>query len=276
MQRRFAQVDVFGDRPAAGNPVAVVLDGTGLDTVRMQELAGWLNVAETTFVLPPEHPDVDYRVRIFTVTEELSFAGHPTLGTCHAWLAAGGRPHRKDMVVQECAGGLIQIRHGAAGMAFAAPPLIRSGDVDDLTRASVQAALGVTDREVMGIAWVDNGPGWLGVLLTSADRVLDLACQPIEHSIGVAGVHGDGVLEVRAFYPVRGAMVEDPVCGSLNAALARWLPSLGVVHLPYRVRQGQAIGRAGRIEISTADNEIWVAGTARTLISGTLREDAVW
>ena len=272
MDRRFAQVDVFGTSAAAGNPVAVVLDGTGLDVAWMQQLSAWLNVAETTFVLPAKDPDADYRVRIFTVAEELPFAGHPTLGTCHAWLAAGNRPHHEDTIVQECGAGLIRIRRSQAGLAFASPPLRRSGMVDDQTRVAVIAALGADHGAVLAMEWVDNGPGWLGVLLDSPDRVLALDCSPINQFIGVAAARDDGDLEVRAFYPVRGAMVEDPVCGSLNAALARWLPKLGAVRFPYGVYQGAAVGRSGRLHISIEDGDIWVTGTTRTLIEGTLHD----
>jgi PhzF family phenazine biosynthesis protein len=270
VDRRFAQVDVFGTSAAAGNPVAVVLDGTGLDVAWMEQLAAWLSVAETTFVLPTKHPDADYRVRIFTVAEELPFAGHPTLGTCHAWLAAGNRPRRDDTIVQECGAGLIRIRRTDAGLAFASPPLCRSGLVDDHTRAAVIAALGVDPGEVLAMEWVDNGPGWLGVLLDSPDRVLALDCGRIDQFIGVAAARDDAGLEVRAFLPVRGEMVEDPVCGSLNAALARWLPNAGAVRFPYVVHQGAAVGRSGRLYISDENDDIWVAGTTRTLIEGTL------
>ncbi len=269
-RRRFAQVDVFGTRPAAGNPVAVVLDGDGLDHDEMQRLAAWLNVAETTFVIPAEHPDADYAVRIFTVVGELPFAGHPTLGTCHAWLAAGHHPHDAAMIVQECGAGLIRIRRTTEGLSFAAPPLLRSGPVDDPTRTAVLAALRVTDRDVRAIAWIDNGPGWLGVLLEDADQVLALHCGYVDQFIGVAGVRHDGNLEVRAFYPVRGAMAEDPVCGSLNGALAHWLPDLDVVAFPYDASQGAAVGRDGRLHVSTHDDDIWISGVTRTLIEGTL------
>jgi PhzF family phenazine biosynthesis protein len=274
VDRRFAQVDVFGTGAAAGNPVAVVLDGTGLDVAWMQQLADWLNVAETTFVLPADDPDADYRVRIFTVAEELPFAGHPTLGTCHAWLAAGNRPQHDDTIVQECGAGLVRIRRTDSGLAFASPPLRRSGRVDDQTRAAVIAALGVEAGEVLAIEWVDNGPGWLGVLLGSPDRVLALDCAQIDQFIGVAAVRDDGGLEVRAFYPVRGAMIEDPVCGSLNAALARWLPNAGFVRFPYTVHQGGAVGRSGRLYISDEDDDIWVAGTTHPLIEGTIHAPA--
>jgi PhzF family phenazine biosynthesis protein len=272
MHRRIAQVDVFGARPGTGNPVAVVLDGDGLAARRMRELAAWLNVAETTFVLPARDPDADYRVRIFTVAEELPFAGHPTLGTCHAWLDAGHQPRDETLIVQECDAGLISVRRRPDGLAFAAPPLRRSGDVDHDTNAAVMTALGVADDHVLATAWVANGPSWLGVLLDSADRVLALRCAYVDQFIGVAAVRDDGDLEVRAFYPVRGSMVEDPVCGSLNAGLAHWLPGIGAMRLPYDVRQGAALGRDGRLHISAPDEATWITGATHTLIEGTLRD----
>jgi PhzF family phenazine biosynthesis protein len=271
VRRRFAQVDVFGSTAGSGNPVAVVLDGDGIDAERMQQIAAWLNVAETTFVLPPQLPAADYRVRIFTIAAELPFAGHPTLGTCHAWLAAGNAAHSAEEVVQECASGLIRVRHMDGGLAFAAPPLVRSGPVPGDLRAAVVAALALDESEIRATAWVDTGPGWLGVLIDDPDRVLELRCAPIDQFIGVAAIRAGGELEVRAFYPVRGAMVEDPVCGSLNAGLARWLPTIDVLQPPYTARQGAALGRDGRLSIRREDDEIWVAGATRTLIEGTLR-----
>jgi len=238
VRRRFAQVDVFGATAGSGNPVAVVLDGDGIDPARMQQIAAWLNVAETTFVLPATHPQADYRVRIFTVTGELPFAGHPTLGTCHAWLAAGNASRSLDKVLQECAAGVIAVRRTGGGLAFAAPPLRRSGPVADELRSAVVAALALDENEIRATAWVDNGPGWLGVLVDDPDRVLQLHCAPIDQFIGVAAVRADGELEVRAFYPVRGTMVEDPVCGSLNAGLAQWLPTIDALQLPYVARTG--------------------------------------
>jgi PhzF family phenazine biosynthesis protein len=272
MRRRFAQVDVFGARPGTGNPVAVVLDGDGLPARRMQELATWLNVAETAFVLPARDPEADYRVRIFTVAGEVPFAGHPTLGTCHAWLEAGHQSRDEALIVQECDAGLISVRRRPPGLAFAAPPLRRSGDVDEETRAAVVAALGVAENQVLATAWVATGPVWLGVLLDSADSVLALRCAYVDQFIGVAGVRDDGDLEVRAFYPVLGSMIEDPVCGSLNAGLAQWLPAVGAMRLPYDVHQGAALGRDGRLHISVQDGAIWITGATRTLIEGTLRE----
>lgn len=273
MRRQFAQVDVFGVTVGSGNPVAVVLDGSDIDSALMQRIASWLNVAETTFVLLPTNPGADYRVRIFTVVAELPFAGHPTLGTCHAWLASGGVPRDPNVIVQECDAGLISVRRFDDDLAFSAPPLRRSGPVSDDIRSGVLAALSLDEDEVEAIAWVDNGPGWLGVLITDPSRVLQLRCAPVDQFIGVAAVRRDGELEVRAFYPVRGTMVEDPVCGSLNAGLARWLTSIDAVDFPYVVRQGSAVGRDGRLAIRRQSNEIWISGTTRTLIEGSLDVD---
>jgi PhzF family phenazine biosynthesis protein len=271
VRSRFAQVDVFGATAGSGNPVAVVLDGDAVDPARMQQIAAWLNVAETTFVLSPKLPGADYRVRIFTVAAELPFAGHPTLGTSHAWLAVGNAPRSADEVVQECAAGLIRVRRTCGGLAFAAPPLGRSGPVPGELGAAVVAALALDEGEIRAMAWVDTGPGWLGVLIDDPDRLLELRCAPIDQFIGVAAIRASGELEVRAFYPVRGAMVEDPVCGSLNAGLARWLPTIDALQPPYVARQGTALGRDGRLSISREGDEIWIAGATRTLIEGTLR-----
>ncbi|HEX6257447.1 MAG TPA: PhzF family phenazine biosynthesis protein [Euzebyales bacterium] len=169
MRRPFRQVDVFTTEVHLGNPVAVVLDAEGLTTAAMQRLAAWTNLSETTFVLPPTRPDADYRVRIFTPAAELPFAGHPTLGTCHAWLAEGGSPARAGAVVQECGAGLVSIRRGASRLAFAAPPLLRSGAVDDTLVDELARALRIDRRDVIEAQWVDNGPGWVALLLPDAD-----------------------------------------------------------------------------------------------------------
>lgn len=273
MRRRFAQVDVFGVTPGSGNPVAVVLDSVGMDSSQMQKIASWLNVAETAFVVPPTKPGADYCVRFFTVVAELPFAGHPTLGTCHAWLESGGTPQNPNAIVQECAGGLVEIRHSQDGLAFAAPPLRRSGPLCNETRSAVVAALALDEDEIDATAWVDSGPGWLGVLIKDPELVLRLHCAPVDQFVGVAAVRSDGGLEVRAFYPVRGAMVEDPVCGSLNAGLAKWLPSIGALDIPYVARQGAALGRDGRLVMTQVDGDIWIAGTTRILINGSLSID---
>jgi len=269
--RRFRQVDVFGTSPLSGNPVAVVLDGAGLEGEEMQRLAHWTNLSETTFVLAPQDPGADYRVRIFTPVAELPFAGHPTLGTCHAWLEAGGSPRRGDVIVQECGAGLIEIRRTDAGLAFAAPPLLRDGPVDEAVVERVAAQLGIARAEILDAQWADNGPGWVAVLLESADAVRALRPGVVDLDIGVAGPHAPGgecALEVRAFFPKEGATVEDPVTGSLNAALAAWLLSTGRASTPYVARQG-----TGRVHVTQdGDGTIWVGGATATLVSGELRQ----
>ena len=205
MKRQFAQIDVFTDTPYAGNPVAVVLDGSGLDTEAMQRFASWTNLSETTFVLPPEAEGADYRVRIFTPVTELPFAGHPTLGTCHAWLA--GREHEGETVVQECEAGLVTVRRTGHGLAFAAPPLVRSGEVEEYLIGEIAGALGISRAEILDAQWADNGPGWVAVLLESAEAVLAVRPSYAELDIGVVGPHADGApeaIEVRAFFPKGG------------------------------------------------------------------------
>ncbi|MGZ4270663.1 MAG: PhzF family phenazine biosynthesis protein [Solirubrobacteraceae bacterium] len=269
--RPFAQVDVFSAEPQGGNPVAVVLDAEGVGDDDMQRFATWTNLAETTFVLPPTAPGADYRVRIFTVSRELPFAGHPTLGTCHAWLAAHPDRAAGDRFVQECEAGLVEIRRTPAGLAFAAPPLVRSGPVEASLLAAVAADLGVAPEAIVDAQWADNGPGWLAVLLASADEVLALAPALTAHDdVGVAAIRDDGELEMRAFIRSEGGVDEDPVTGSLNASLAGWLLASGRLRAPYVARQGTALGRTGRVHISEADGEIWVAGATTTWIDGTV------
>jgi PhzF family phenazine biosynthesis protein len=274
MRRPFRQVDVFTSTPYRGNPVAVVLDGAGLSAEEMQRFAHWTNLSETTFVLPPSSPDADYRVRIFTPTLELPFAGHPTLGTCHAWLEDGGAARPDGTIVQECGAGLITIARTDVGRAFAAPPLLREGPVDDDTTAEVVRALGIDRSPIVDLAWADNGPGWVAVLLESADAVLALTPVYSELDIGVVGPHPPGApeaFEVRAFFPKDGAVAEDPVTGSLNASLAQWLIGTGRASAPYVARQGTALGRAGRAHITQdADGGIWVGGGTVTCVAGTV------
>ena len=272
MPRPFAQVDVFTDVPYRGNPVAVVLDGDGLSTSEMQRFAHWTNLSETTFVLPPTTPDADYRVRIFTPTLELPFAGHPTLGTCHAWLAAAG-PTDRDEFVQECGAGPVRVRRDGGRLAFAAPPLVRSGPVADADLERVLGVLGVDRADVVDAQWADNGPGWVAVLLASADAVLALRPGPVgDLDIGVVGPHPAGApvaVEVRAFFPKDGATVEDPVTGSLNASLGQWLIGTGRLAAPYVASQGTALGRAGRVHVSRdGDGQVWVGGDTVTCIEG--------
>jgi PhzF family phenazine biosynthesis protein len=272
MRRPFSQVDVFTRTAYSGNPVAVVLDALGLDAERMQRVAHWINLSETTFVLPPRASDADYRVRIFTPTGELPFAGHPTLGTCHAWLAAGGSPRQDDLVVQECDAGLIPVRRTEDGFAFAAPPLIRSGEVEDELVEHIASLLNIDRHDIQDAQWVDNGPGWVGVLLESADAVRALEPGVVDLNIGAVGLYPEEspcAVEVRAFMPKDGSTIEDPVTGSLNASLAEWLLRIGRVTAPYVASQGTMLGRAGRVHISRdADGTIWVGGGTVTCISG--------
>lgn len=265
----FAQVDVFGAQPLAGNPVAVVLDADGLSTAQMQAIARWTNLSETTFVLPTSHPDADYRVRIFTPGEELPFAGHPTLGTCHAWLSVN--PVSGRDVVQECGAGLVRIRQGDR-LAFCAPPLIRSGPVDSADVARVARALGANLADIVDSAWVDNGPGWVAVRLADPDALAAVAPTDLDgYFIGVVAPTADGV-EVRAFFTANGVCAEDPVTGSLNASLAPWLVATGVVEYPYVARQGGHIGRDGRVYLSgDKQGEVWVGGATVTVIEGEIR-----
>jgi PhzF family phenazine biosynthesis protein len=279
MPRRFQQVDVFSPEPFRGNPLAVVLDGDGLSTEQMQAFSRWTNLSETTFLLPPTTPQADYRVRIFTLARELPFAGHPTLGSCHAWLAAGGVPRRAGRIVQECGAGLVSIRQSEHGLAFAAPPLIRTGPVDEPLVGVLADVLGIDRREIVDAQWADNGPGWVAVLLKNANAVL--ALEPdFSHwtgegslDIGIVGPYPPGsecAWEVRAvFSDDTGAMREDPVTGSLNASLAQWLLASGRATAPYVASQGTRLGRRGRPRIERdADGTVWVGGPAITCITG--------
>jgi PhzF family phenazine biosynthesis protein len=272
MPRRFRQVDVFTDEPYRGNPVAVVLDGDGLSGAEMQRFANWTNLSETTFVLPPTTPEADYRVRIFTPVLELPFAGHPTLGTCHAWRASGGQPQRGDVIVQECPAGLIRIRASGDRLAFAAPPLVRSGPVDEALVERIASVLHIDRVDIRAAEWADNGPGWVAVLLASAEAVLAVQPAPSDLDLGVVGPHPAGselAIEVRAFFPKDGATVEDPVTGSLNASLAQWLLGSGRLSPPYIAAQGTALGRAGRVHVSRDDDgTIWVGGGTITCVAG--------
>jgi len=266
-------VDVFTDTPYLGNPVAVVLGADGLSTEQMQLFARWTNLSETTFVLAPQASEADYLVRIFTPTGELPFAGHPTLGTCHAWLEAGGRPASPGAVVQECQAGLITVRQTQAGLAFAAPPLLRSGPVEEPAAERVARALDIARDDIVDIAWADNGPGWVAVLLASAEAVLAIRPGTVDMDIGVAGPYPAGspeALEVRAFSP-QVTSVEDPVTGSLNASLGQWLLASGRVTAPYVASQGTVMGRRGRVHVSRdGDGQVWVGGGTVSCVSGTV------
>lgn len=252
----------------------MVVDADDLDTSDMQRFAAWTNLSETTFLVPPSHPHADYCVRIFTPTEELPFAGHPTLGSAHAWLQHGGAPRNADVIVQQCGVGLVEVRRGDEGLAFAAPPLVRGGPVDEVTVAEAAASLGIDRQAVIDAAWVDNGPGWLGILVASAAEVLAIRPRAMRLTVGVAGPYPPGspfAYEVRAFYSSAGITLEDPVTGSLNASLAQWLIGSGRFAPPYRASQGTAIGRAGTVRVSTDEsNRIWIGGDVVTCISGTV------
>jgi len=274
VHRQFRQVDVFAEQPFAGNPVAVVHGADGLAEEEMRLFARWTNLSETTFLLPPTDERADYRVRIFTPVQELPFAGHPTLGTAHAWLEAGGPPARRDVIVQECAVGLVPLRRTGPGLAFRAPPTNRGGPVDETTLDEIAAVLGVGRAELLDAQWADNGPGWVVVELASAEAVLAVKPGGTQLKIGVFGRHPAGspeAIEVRAFFPTASGTVEDPVTGSLNASLAQWLLASGKATAPYTASQGTALGRRGRVHVSTdADGAVWIGGGTHTLISGSV------
>jgi PhzF family phenazine biosynthesis protein len=284
-QRPFKQVDVFTARPYRGNPLAVVLDGDGLSTEEMQHFTNWTNLSEATFLVPPTQEGADYRVRIFCPGRELPFAGHPTLGSCHAWLEAGGKP-RGEYVVQECGIGLVKLRRDGKRLAFAAPPLRKSGPLPEEDVALIARGLGIARADIVQHAWCDNGPNWRGGMLQSAEQVLALrpdAAILAGLDIGVVGPRGkvgvvgpresadDCAFEVRAFFPGNQGIAEDPVTGSLNAALAQWLIGAGLAPPRYVASQGTALGRAGRVHVERdAQGDIWVGGDSVTCVDGSV------
>ncbi len=282
--RPFKQVDVFTDRAYYGNPLGVVLDGTGLSQEQMQHFTNWTNLSECTFLLPPAHADADYKVRIFCPGRELPFAGHPTLGTCHAWLEAGGKP-KAAHIVQECGVGLIKIKRDVASgrLAFAAPPLIKSGPLDEADVALIARGLKIDRSDIVAHAWCDNGPKWRGVMLRSADQVLalqpdatvlaglDIGVVGPRGKVGVVGAQTTGdetQFEVRAFFPGNNGMTEDPVTGSLNAGIAQWLIGAGLAPTRYVAAQGTAMARAGRVHVVQEGADIWIGGASVTCIDG--------
>ena len=285
-QRPYKQVDVFTAVPYLGNPLAVVMDGSDLSDAEMQHFAHWTNLSETTFLRPPSPlaaaQGADYSVRIFTPHMELPFAGHPTLGSCHAWLQAGGQPQAAGTVVQECGVGLVTLRQDGERLAFAAPPLLKSGPLAEDDVALIARGLGVARSDILHHAWCDNGPNWRGVMLRSAEQVLALqpdAAVLAGLDVGVVGPSGkvgvigsadlDGIaFEVRAFFPGNNGLVEDPVTGSLNAALAQWLIGAGLAPAQYVASQGTCLGRAGRVHVEQVGDTIWVGGNSVTCISG--------
>ena len=292
--RRFAQVDVFTGVALKGNALAVVLDGDDLTDAQMAAFARWTNLSETTFLLPPTDPAADYRLRIFTPTTELPFAGHPTLGSCHAWLASGAAPRDPDLVVQQCGVGLVRIRRDGARLAFAAPPRRRSGSLDEGMVERIARFLQVPRTAIVAHQHCDNGPGWKAVMLASAAEVLALAprlsseptleigvvgaFESAPGKVGVVGSHAPQsaqsapAFEVRAFFPAPGGtLAEDPVTGSLNAALAQWMIAAQLAPPRYVVAQGTALGRAGRVFVEHDGREVWIGGASVTCIEGTLQ-----
>jgi PhzF family phenazine biosynthesis protein len=282
-QRPFKQVDVFTDKAYYGNPLGVVLDGAGLSTQAMQQFTNWTNLSECTFVLPPTHARADYKVRIFCPGRELPFAGHPTLGTCHAWLQAGGQP-KAAQIVQECGAGLITIQRDAASgrLAFAAPPLLKGGPMEEADVALIARGLKIARSDIVAHAWCDNGPNWRGVMLRSAEQVLalqpdaailaglDIGVVGPRGKVGVVGetLNGDTQFEVRAFFPGNNGLAEDPVTGSLNAAMAQWLIGAGLAPSSYVAAQGTAMAREGRVHVQQLGADIWIGGASVTCIDG--------
>jgi PhzF family phenazine biosynthesis protein len=272
--RRFTQVDVFADELTFGNPLAVVHEADELTAQDMADFASWTNLSETTFLLKPTDERADYQVRIFTTRIEIPFAGHPTLGSAHAWLEAGGVPKDPEVLVQQCGAGLVRVRRDGTRLSFAAPPLIRGGDVaaEDLTE--IVAFLGIDHDLVVDSQWADNGPGWVALLLADAGAVLALDPKAVDagrfDSIGVIGPYPPGSevdFEVRAFTPLEGQR-EDPVTGSLNAALGQWLIGTGRAPNSYVAAQGTALGRRGRVYVTKVGDEVWTGGDAVTGVTG--------
>ncbi|MAH85660.1 MAG: phenazine biosynthesis protein PhzF [Rhodospirillaceae bacterium TMED8] len=273
---KFQQVDVFTNQPLHGNPLAVVHGADKWTVKQMQSFAHWTNLSETTFIMDPSHPDADYKVRIFTPENELPFAGHPTLGTCHSWLSLGGLARDDDVIKQECGIGLIYIKREADRLAFRAPPLSKTGPLNerDLTRLS--AAFGLKKTDVVAHQWVANGPNWSVIMLNSAQKVLELTPDLRALSgdmVGVVGPYPDGGecdLEVRGF-AVPAGINEDPVTGSLNAGLAMWLIHSGMMKDRYVVSQGTILGRRGRVYVEKRYNDIWVGGDVIICVDGQVR-----
>jgi PhzF family phenazine biosynthesis protein len=270
----FQQVDVFASAPFKGNPLAVVLEADGISDAQMAAFGNWTNLSETTFLLKPSSADADYRLRIFTPQQELPFAGHPTLGSCHVWLAAGNKP-KGEHVVQECGAGLVKIRRDGERLAFAAPALRRSGEVEESIVEKIARGLKIARSAIKAAQWCDNGPGWIAVMLATRAEVL--ALEPdfaalADLKLGVVGPwdksrDGDEAqFELRAF--VTGGGYEDPVTGSLNASVAQWLIGKGVAPDNYVASQGTALGRAGRVYVARDGNEIWIGGKTISCIQG--------
>jgi PhzF family phenazine biosynthesis protein len=271
----FHQVDVFSAQPLRGNPLAVVVRADSLTDSQMAAFANWTNLSETTFLLRPTQDVADYRVRIFTPLRELPFAGHPTLGTCHVWLASGARP-KADEIVQQCGIGLVRIRRGPDRLFFAAPDLLRSGELEPELLNRVIKGLGLTPDAAVAASWVDNGPGWLAVLVRSRDDVMSVRPDYAVLAglrVGVVGAWdqakdgSDAQFELRAF---TSGGYEDPVTGSLNAGVAQWLIGAGIAPSSYVASQGSALGRMGRVHVEKIGADIWIGGAVTSCITGRL------
>ena len=272
---RFHQVDVFTDHALRGNPLAVVHGAQDLSDEQLAAFARWTNLSETVFLLPPTEAGADYRLRIFTPDRELPFAGHPTLGACAAWLAAGGQPREAAAVVQQCGVGLVRVRRAHGRLAFAAPPLRRTGRVDDETLARIARALRVGPEAFIASQWLVNGPNWVAVMMRTRDEVLALkpdfaAMGDLEIGVIAPSVDTEFLFEVRAFVPTLGVN-EDPVTGSLQAGLAQWLIGEGLAPARYLAAQGTAMGRAGRVHVERDGKDIWIGGDVVICIEGELR-----
>jgi PhzF family phenazine biosynthesis protein len=275
-ESQFQIVDVFSEQPFCGNPVPVIISAEGLHDQQMQQITRWMNLSETAFLLPPEDPAADYRVRIFTLDREMPFAGHPTLGSCHAWLASGATPQNDEKIVQECGVGLVTVRRSGNRLSFAAPELIHSGPVDDETLERVIQVLQIDPDVIVAAQWADNGPGWVVLLLESAKAVLAIDAardHPSRVDIGIVGACADNAetaFELRAFASDHdGAIREDPVTGSLNASVAQWLFASGRASGSYIASQGTRLDRKGRIYVSQDDDgTVWVGGNTATLVEG--------
>jgi PhzF family phenazine biosynthesis protein len=272
---RFSQVDVFTDRLTSGNALAVVHDADDLSDAQLAAVASWTNLSETTFLLRPTDPDADYRVRIFTTEGELPFAGHPTLGSAYAWSAAGGEARDPARIVQQCDLGLVPVRVDGPRLAFAAPQPLRSGPVSAEDLAELIRFLGVAADDVLEAQWVDNGPGWVGLLLKDAATVL--AARPTPpcrlRDVGIIGAYPPGAecdVEVRALITAGGSLTEDPVTGSLNASLAQWLIGAGRLPSAYVAAQGTVLGRRGRVHVRAEGSQVWVGGQVTPGVSGTI------
>ena len=274
---KFRTVDVFTAVPFKGNPLAVLIGADDLSDAQMAQIANWTNLSETTFLCKPTDPKADYRLRIFTPARELPFAGHPTLGTCQVWLDQGGKPKGQE-IVQQCQAGLVRIKRSDNRLAFAAPPVVKGGAVEPELLEQIAKSLGLTTRDIKASQWIDNGPGWVGVMIESRSLLLGLKCDYAilgKRALGVVAPCDkqrdkiDAQFELRAFAGFLG--IEDPVTGSLNASVGQWLIGAGIAPSTYVAAQGTALGRDGRIYVSKQGNDVWIGGDVVTCVEGTIK-----